>query len=442
MQYSSPYKDQIDQKDQQFQKDQKFQTRIDQATMFLLIANTANSFFYLSIEMLSMSFVTLLVLLYFKKGTSARLNNYFYLYIGVLAILQIAQCLVYHAFPVKTFLGEYLRIALAMVAIRILGDAFFDRFIRFVYVFAVISLCFFIPCMLFKGLIPPLTNLAGFFKAPFARAGYDFYNDSGSLIIFNLSQIDINRNSGFYWEPGTHGGFLILALFINLFYRKDKWKSRTNLIFVICILTTLSTTTYLALFFVILVYLRNFFFQRPAISIFILLVVAGLSLALYTKLDFLNEKINKQIEYSNKGVPGESRFNSFLADMRLMKDHEVIGTGRNIEMKLGEKYYNLKFKTIHRNNGMGILLSTYGILFFILFFYLVWKTFYKILQNKTNAWMAVVLLGLIGFSEDYFFKAFFIGLALYCGITIIPLNKKRRSRSAKMKLGKNTITYE
>lgn len=422
-------------------KDQKYQNRIDQLTMFLLIANTANPFFYLSVQMLSISFAALLLLLFLKKGAGFRLNGYFWLYMIVLVVLQIAQCLVYHAFPLKTFLGEYLRIAFAVVAIGILGDAFFDRFVRFVYVFAIISLCFYIPCILFRGLIPILENLAGHFKAPFANAAYSMYNDSINLIIFNLNQIDLYRNSGFYWEPGTHGGFLILALFINLFYRKDLWKSRTNLIFFICILTTLSTTTYLALFFVTLVYLRDFFFKRPALSVFILLIVAGLSLVLYTKLGFLNEKINKQIEYSNKGVPGESRFNSFLADMRLMGDHELIGTGRNIEMKFGEKFYNLDSQTIHRNNGVGVLLSTYGILFFILFFWLSGRTFYRVLQNKTNAWMAVLLLLIIGFSEDYFFKSFFIAIPLYCGITLFPLNKRRIGRSGKMKLGKNTFTH-
>ncbi|HEY4936431.1 MAG TPA: hypothetical protein VII44_07615, partial [Puia sp.] len=189
-------------------------------------------------------------------------------------------------------------------------------------------------------------------------------------------------------------------------------------------------------------YLKNFFLKRPELSVFILLTVLSLSLVLYTKLDFLNNKINKQIEYSNKGVPGESRFNSFLADMKLMEGHHLIGTGRNIEMKFGKKFYNLDRRTIHRNNGVGVLLSAYGIPFFLLFFFLTWKTFYSILQNKTNAWMAVVLLLIIGFSEDYFFKAFFISVALYTGIKIIPLYKGRMSHSGKMKLGKNTLTYE
>src|SRR5215467_8362872 len=142
---------------------------IEQAAMFLLIANSVNPFFYLSIEMLMISFLLLIALMFLKKGFRYELNKYFWLYAGTLCFLQLVQSLVYHVFPLKTFFGEYLRIAFAILAICLLGEAFFSRFIRFVYLFAVISLCFYIPCILFKGLVPILNDLATHLKAPFLR---------------------------------------------------------------------------------------------------------------------------------------------------------------------------------------------------------------------------------------------------------------------------------
>jgi O-Antigen ligase len=204
----------------------------------------------------------------------------------------------------------------------------------------------------------------------------------------------------------------------------------------------LSTTTYLALFFVVIAYLKNFFIKRPVLSVFILLLVVSLSLVLYSRLDFLNNKINKQIEYSNKGVPGESRFNSFLADMKQMSDHPLIGTGRNIEMKFGKNFFNIDPRAIHRNNGVGVLLGTYGIPFFLFFFFLIWRTFYTLLQSKTNAWLAVILLWIIGFSEDYFFKTFFIALAIYTGIVPRISRTRMVARSGKMQMGKKTLIHE
>ena len=152
------------------------------------------------------------------------------------------------------------------------------------------------------------------------------------------------------------------------------------------------------------------------------------------------EKIEKQIEYSNKGVPGESRFNSFLADIRMLDEHPFIGTGRNIEMKFGKNFYNIGARETHRNNGLGVLLSTYGVLFFGLWLVLLYKSFYKILSDNMNALMGVVLILIIGFSEDYFFKVFFIALVLYCGMTFVPAGPGARSRRLQLGIRERTMT--
>jgi hypothetical protein len=89
-----------------------------------------------------------------------------------------------------------------------------------------------------------------------------------------------------------------------------------------------------------------------------------------------------------------------------------------------------------------VLLGTYGILFFFFFFYYTWRSFYKLLDNKVNATMGLVLILIIGFSEDYFFKAFFIALALYCGVTDFPVDRVWLIRTKKLQLGRNTMTYE
>jgi hypothetical protein len=413
-------------------------------TMFLLIGNTANPFFYESIEMLGISFIILLGCWFLKKEDDTKLNGYFWMYIIVLTVLQASQTLVYDVFPVKTFLGEYLRILFAVLAIRILGRDFFDQFVRFVYIFAVISLFFYVPCVLIKPLIPFLIDhVAKYTQCPFHRAVTgELYEAPYNMIIFNLGQITFNRNSGFYWEPGTHGGFLCLALFINLFYRKEKLTSKFNILFIITTLTTLSTTTYLALFFVIVAYLKNFMIRRPVISLLTLFFVGTIGFLAFTRLDFLSSKIDQQIAKSGSRKTGESRFSSFFADLRSLEEHPFVGTGRNVEMRFGKNFYNADLRELHRNNGIGVLLSTYGIFFFFFFFYLNWRSFYLLLGSRVNAWLLLILVLIIAFSEDYFFKAFFISLTLYCGVTMVSSNQPIVIRSRKMQLGKNTLKYE
>jgi hypothetical protein len=419
----------------------KRESRIDWITIFLLIGNTANPFFYRSVVMLSLSFIALIALSYFKKGRQARLNKYFYIYIGVLVLLQALQSMVSHLLPLKTFFGEYLRIGFAVFAMSMLGQRFFDLFVRFVYIFAAISLCFFIPSILIKGFSPfMIKHVASHMLAPFVNNDEGLYVNRENIILYNFGQQDLNRNSGFYWEPGTHGGFLLIALFLNLFYRKESIWSKYNKVFFVTILTTLSTTTYLAVFFVILLYMKEFLLKKPALSIFILLTLGACSFVAYNNLEFLNKKIEKQIEYSNKGVPGESRFNSFLADIRMLDEHPFIGTGRNIEMKFGKNFYNIGARETHRNNGLGVLLSTYGVLFFGLWLVLLYKSFYKILSDNMNALMGVVLILIIGFSEDYFFKVFFIALVLYCGMTFVPAGPGARSRRLQLGIRERTVT--
>jgi hypothetical protein len=291
-------------------------------------------------------------------------------------------------------------------------------------------------------LIKPLAyflidHVAKYTQSPFSRAfSAQFYESfPTNLVIFNLGQITLNRNSGFYWEPGTHGGFLLLALFINLFYRKEKLTSKFNIIFIVTILTTLSTTTYLALFFVIVAYLKNYIIRRPVISLFMLIFIGAVGFLAFTRLDFLNKKIDQQIAKSGSRQAGESRFSSLLSDVRSTEEHPFIGTGRAIEMRVGKNFYNIDIRELHRNNGIGVLLSTYGVLFFFFFFYLNWRSFYLLLDSRVNAWLLLTLLLIIGFSEDYFFKAFFIAMPLYCGITMVSANQPVTVRSRKMQLG-------
>ena len=162
----------------------------------------------------------------------------------------------------------------------------------------------------------------------------------------------------------------------------------------------------------------------------------------FTRLDFLSSKIDQQIAKSGSRKTGESRFSSFFADLHSLEEHPFVGTGRNVEMRFGKNFYNADLRELHRNNGIGVLLSTYGIFFFFFFFYLNWRSFYGLLGNRVNAWLLLILVGIIAFSEDYFFKAFFISLTLYCGVTMVSSTRPVVIRSRKLQLGRNTVSYE
>ena len=393
-------------------------TWTDWLTIFLLIANTANPFFYLSVEMVGISFCILGVIFILRKKPPVSLNYLFGIFVISITTLQILQSFSYEIFPVKTFFGEYLRISFAVLCLLLLGERFTDMFLKFVTFFAIISLIFYFPSILIPGFSSRLVDLFGkYTMAPFVNNIDTFYETKSNLIFFNFNQIELFRNSGFYWEPGTHGGFLLIAIFLNLFYKKINILSNANLILILTVLTTLSTTSYIGLLFLSIIYNKDLLFKRPVLAVLIIAALIIISFGLYDKMGFLGDKIRTQVAFAEKGVAGQSRFRSLFIDLRATAEHPLIGTGRNIEMRFGSRYYGISAKNTHRNNGLGVLLSTYGVPFFILYFIFMYMSFKKMLQNSTNALFGALLLLLIGFSEDYFFKVFFFSLLLYCGIS-------------------------
>jgi hypothetical protein len=94
------------------------------------------------------------------------------------------------------------------------------------------------------------------------------------------------RNSGFVWEPGAYGCFLILALFFNLLKTKFKF-DKVSIILVIGILTTFSTTDYFAL---LILFFLAYRYRVPKLNLWILIMIPSFVL-LIIFVPFLGDKI-------------------------------------------------------------------------------------------------------------------------------------------------------
>ena len=218
------------------------------------------------------------------------------------------------------------------------------------------------------------------------------------------------RNCGPFWEAGAFGGYLIIALLFNT-VRQRNFVNRTNMIFLLAVLTTQSTTTYLALFLLLLfIYL---IFQKISINIKILIVtvlVVG-SLVAYTSLDILQAKI--QMEAGNldddleKG--GDSRMASAILDFQDFLGYPITGRGMWDETRIDKK-----FKTFMRNNGLTNLLARWGGIVFFIFFYCYYRGFKEYCRiYGAKSYMPIVMLiiiWVISISEDYYESPFFLSM--------------------------------
>jgi len=127
-----------------------------------------------------------------------------------------------------------------------------------------------------------LYNIGNAIGLPPATPGYTVTN----FVIFTYVKEHHYQNSGFSWEPGAFGFFLIIALMLQLFKNGFKIDSGVKWL-VLGVVTTFSTTSFVALGLVFLMYCRA---NGVKFSTLAILGVPVLAVAV-VKLPFLLSKV-------------------------------------------------------------------------------------------------------------------------------------------------------
>jgi len=115
---------------------------------------------------------------------------------------------------------------------------------------------------------------------------YPHFDGYVNFLVFTYVKVHTFRNSGFSWEPGAFGFFLIMALLMNFFLNNFTFDKKTKWL-TLAVITTLSTTTYVAFVFVLLLYLR----AKGVRIMNILVFVIPLLIVLASSVPFLFGKI-------------------------------------------------------------------------------------------------------------------------------------------------------
>ncbi len=303
------------------------QTNTKISDYLLLLATIAVSgvpFFTTSILYMPL-FATLLFVFLLRNKT---FDLSFLVIILLLATITAIQSYVFNFFSLQTSVGVFLRVLTAYLVIKILNDKFIPYFIQILYVMAIISLPFYLLVSFSPAVVDVLKTFSN---------SIQFLNISQqnlpTVIVYNLYRVHEIRNTGPFWEPGAFAGFLILAFMFNEFIRSHKQK-RVRIILLITILTTFSTTGYLALS----VFLAFYFFVKvksPLTKLIILILIPASGYLAYSNLDFIGKKIEAQIERATSGADpyrkdlNTQRFLNVLRDVIDFKGHEAVGRGSN-----------------------------------------------------------------------------------------------------------------
>jgi len=357
---------------------------------------------YISDPKINVLLFLMLALTFFLR--KRQLNAYFILFVVILFMITLLQALKFDFISLMTTIGLFTMVFNAYLMVKVLEDKFVDYFITVMYYIAIISLVFFIPFFF----SPALGHFVKYSITPIFSPLNIAHSPHMTILVYNLSHIDIFRNSGPFWEPGAFAGYLFIAFMFN-FVKEQIRFTKTSIILLITLLTTFSTTGFFALFiFLFFVYYKKFKHVLFKVLVTVTLISAGVYA--YFSFDFLGKKIGEQIatETSKKAlynVRDTGRFVTIIRDMQDLEGHKLIGRGGNF----ATRFDNTGGKIILRSVGLTDVIVRYGIPFFILMLYLLNRSICKYLSvisiQKTNipicTGMLIVMLTLL-ISEVYF----------------------------------------
>ena len=184
-----------------------------------------------------------------------------------------------------------------------------------------------------------------------ASPGLEYYNTfsnaKGTLysnLLLFIHRVGSHRNFGFFWEPGAYQTFLNLALFFEL--AKDEPRKKAIMLFIFNIITTFSTTGYIALFIILYI----FVFSKKELKkmvpslVLIFLAIFGFQDLFSSVLDSTSSTVFGKLEnffyneeYGNNWgalTSSQIRYFSVVKVLEVFINHPLIGVGYNNLNKL------------------------------------------------------------------------------------------------------------
>ena len=323
----------------------------------------------------------------------------------------------------------FLKILFAYLVIKIVREDFFELYEKIICALALISLPFYtlqvlsydLTISLLDGIEQLIESVFPFWT--FYTERYDYAN----VFVFTLNGAGPLRNSGFAWESKGFANFLVIAMIFNLARNQMRITWRM-MVYIIALMTTISTTAYLATFFLLpMFYLYNAFDGKKAVYLAVFSPILISAFIYLISQDFMLDKIKYEISSRDNYVyflndprdfPSRSlgRFPSLMLDIQDFKKYPVFGYGQQRSERTQHDYVKLT-----RVNGFSDRLATWGgigILFFFITYYMGFKNFLKSHGCKGAA-LVVLIVFALDFASTVHSHPIWM---LYYFIFLVPMN--------------------
>lgn len=408
-----------------------------QSSNFLLtgivIALSAFPFFTTGIEFNIVGFVLFLLLALLKR---IKIDQSFLIFILFLSLVLLLQGFVFSFISLRTSFGVYVSIIKAYLAIKIIGPDITRYFTKWLVYFTIISFIFYIPSLFFPSFEAfLLKNVTPFFNREGSRLGYSYVPNfmiysvnTGITAGYDMSAFFLpGRNPGPFHEAGGFAVYLVPAIGFHLF-NGGKMFSFQGVLLTLGLISTFSTAGYAA--FAVLIGGHLLFSNNKFKTVLVLPLFLYAGFYAFKSFDFLGAKIDQRIvafdvEGAQKSERRE-RFANFLVDMNDAFKYPISGRGAN-EITRYDNFEGFNGKT-HKNNGLSDLAAEYGLVFFVVYFFLLANSLLHLLDfdlkyRRLKSLVLLLVIMLLGFSQVIFMSFFFLALMFY-SLTINSKNEK------------------
>lgn len=334
---------------------------------------------------------------------------------GKIALIYITYCTIRSFFfihlPLKFFLNDIIflfkYIFTSFLFCAILKEKAIAYIGKVIYHLALLSLPFYCLQLISGDLVYSFGKML---NLPYAH-----FNGYVNMLFFTYVKVHAIRNSGFAWEPGAFGFFLIIGILLNFFINGFTFDKRIK-VMSIALITTLSTTSYIAFMLVILLFFRARGVKFAKLLFFIVPVLVIFA----ATLPFLFDKIAVIYSRDMQDLKNIQTLNQTYIEMGQVMPLNRFATMLFLYNKVG---VNLIWgvsnifretipilKNIGLSNGIFIFLSQFGAIGLSFLLVQGFKLFKKLSGSGEIAGYCVLLLLILGFSEVIFVTTLMLAL--------------------------------
>ena len=297
----------------------------------------------------------------------------------------------------------FILFSLCIFASSISGVAYLQAYIRVVCFFCLISLVFFIASLLNRDFVLAACNQVSVTEELqyIANPVYTFARADNLLASL--------RNFGPFWEPGAFQGFVIIAILILLCSAKQKNIMGKFTLLGITLLTTQSTTGYICLLIILVVFrnsIFNIYFKKSSYKNIYKLIFVALVVFMIGMIFNSNTIQNK---FTNTNWSYITRKKDFYNSLQVMAINPLWGLGRGTRIKEIYFQYNL----VHNSNGVFHMFNSYGIPFGVVYLLFIVKWFGQNLLlnlNTISKCACIAILILLLSTEGLCFLPFYLSM--------------------------------